>query len=108
MRDIIVVIMIVCVSIASGAVWGWKARGRSFDRDRITLEAAVRLRTARENAALREEIEVLQRQLDLAERAAVAADDEKRKAIADMAKGGVPVSPGEINTIDAMIEEAAR
>lgn len=108
MRDIIVVIMIVCVALASGAVWGWKARGRSFDRDRIALEAAVRLRTARENRALLDEIDVLQRQLALAERAAVAADEEKRKAISDMAKGGVPVSPKEIDTIDAMIEEAAR
>lgn len=108
MRDIVIVLMGLCIAVAGGWVWGWNAKGRYFERDKIALEAAVRLRTKKENDRLKQDLSNAEKRVEVAEKAAEAADEQKRKAIEDMAKAGTPVTPQEIDVIDAMIAESNR
>lgn len=108
MRDIVIVLMGLSLAFSGGWVWGWNAKGRGFERDKIALEAGVRLRTKKENDKLKEDIARALERVDVAEKAAEAADAQKRKVIDDMIKIGAPVAPQEIDVIDAMIAEAGR
>lgn len=110
MRDIIWSFVALCVAVGAGYVWGWKAKGRWFDREKIAIEAAARTRVFKENKELAAQLaEALQRAYKAEAESRVLTIEKSTRidSIGSLA-GGQPVSPAELKAINEQIREVAR
>ena len=110
MRGLFTILAAVVVSIAVGYVWGWQSRGEDFDRQKIALEASVRMREKLAADELQRQLDDANRRLAVAADVADRADKATNDAIRMIAKAhsGAPVSSDDLAAINRIIEEAVR
>lgn len=110
MRDLIGGVLALILAIGAGYIWGWQAKGRWFNREKVAVEAAARMRVVRENKELAGKLAEALERARIAEAESRSLTLAKRSRIDEIGSlaGGQPVSPAELQAINEQILEVAK